>query len=208
MFIEPPDRKTDQLRRSAIALIARSITLLRSFKLHLHPRFYKYSAPMALAKYFAPMALAKYFAPMALTTLLLITCGVMVMHSNASGSPKELAPNQSTQSQMQFPEGLDYSKFQHNSRNHSRLPCLLCHRRDSNAAVPKRPGGSQHLPCAGCHAQQFASSDSPICTICHTDPKSGAVRPFPSRLMSFGMKFDHARHVSMGNVGCATCHKS
>ena len=95
---------------------------------------------------------------------------------------------------MQFPEGLDYSKFQHNSRNHSRLPCLLCHRRDSNAPVPKRPGASQHLPCAGCHAQQFQNSESPICTICHTDVKSGAIKLFPSRLMSFRMNFDHAKH--------------
>src|SRR6185436_12845820 len=78
------------------------------------------------------------------------------------GSPEE------PQQQMQFPEGLDYSKFMHNSANHARLPCLLCHRRDSNAAVPRRPGASQHLPCAGCHAQQFAGSDSPLCTICHT----------------------------------------
>ena len=112
----------------------------------------------------------------------------------------------STQDQMQFPEGLDYGKFQHSSRNHSRLPCLLCHRRESNSPVPKRPGGSGHLPCAGCHAQQFTSSDSPICTICHTDVKSGALKSFP-RLKSFRMKFDHSRHVSMGSVSCATCHR-
>src|ERR1044072_6718720 len=109
--------------------------------------------------------------------------------------------------QMQFPEGLDYSKFAHNSQNHSRLPCLLCHRRESNAAVPKRPGASGHLPCAGCHAQQFSNADSPICTICHTDVKSGGLKPFP-RLRSFRMKFDHARHLNMGSVSCATCHRS
>ncbi|HYV24355.1 MAG TPA: cytochrome c3 family protein [Pyrinomonadaceae bacterium] len=107
---------------------------------------------------------------------------------------------------MQFPEGLDYGKFQHSSRNHSRLPCLLCHRRDSNAPVPKRPGASQHLPCAGCHAQQFSNNESPICTICHTDVKAGTLKPFP-RLKSFRMKFDHARHVNMGSVSCATCHR-
>jgi c(7)-type cytochrome triheme protein len=110
-----------------------------------------------------------------------------------------------SQEQMQFPEGLDYGKFQHSSRNHSRLPCLLCHRRDSNAALPKRPGASQHLPCAGCHAQQFSNNESPICTICHTDVKSGSLKPFP-RLKSFRMKFDHARHVNMGSVNCNTCH--
>jgi len=108
---------------------------------------------------------------------------------------------------MQFPEGLDYGKFQHGSRNHSRLPCLLCHRRDSNSPVPRRPGASGHLPCAGCHAQQFSNSESPICTICHTDVKSGALKPFP-HLQSFRMKFDHARHVAMGSVSCASCHRS
>src|SRR5690349_3215602 len=110
------------------------------------------------------------------------------------------------QNQMQFPEGLDYSKFQHGTRNHSRLPCLLCHRRDSNAPVPKRPGSSDHLPCAGCHAQQFSNSDSPICTICHTDVKSGALKPFP-HLTSFRMKFDHSSHIRMAAVNCSTCHK-
>jgi c(7)-type cytochrome triheme protein len=110
------------------------------------------------------------------------------------------------QEQMQFPEGLDYSRFQHNSQNHSRLPCLLCHRRESNSSIPKRPGGSGHLPCAGCHAQQFSNSDSPICAICHTDVKSGALKPFP-RLKSFRMKFDHSPHVKMGSVSCATCHR-
>lgn len=107
---------------------------------------------------------------------------------------------------MQFPEGLDYSKFQHSSRNHSRLPCLLCHRRESSAPVPKLPGNNGHLPCAGCHAQQFSSSDSPICTICHTDIKSGALKSFPP-LQSFRMKFDHSLHLKLGSVGCNTCHR-
>lgn len=128
---------------------------------------------------------------------------VTVLNSRASEPDSiEAAP----QEQMQFPEGLDYGKFQHSSRNHSRLPCLLCHRRESNAPVPKRPGGSGHLPCAGCHAQQFSSSESPICTICHTDVKSGALKSFP-RLKSFRMKFDHSLHVKMGSVSCASCHR-
>ncbi|HET6854393.1 MAG TPA: cytochrome c3 family protein [Pyrinomonadaceae bacterium] len=115
-------------------------------------------------------------------------------------------PNQDSQRANQPPEGLDYSKFQHSSRNHSRLPCLLCHRRDSNSARPQLPGSSQHLPCAGCHAQQFSNTDSPICTICHTDVKLGALKSFP-RLQSFRMKFDHSLHLKMGSVNCATCHR-
>ena len=138
-------------------------------------------------------------------TITTITSGYFI--SRASESVSNLtAPPSSSQEQMQFPEGLDYSKFQHSTRNHARLPCLLCHRRDSNAPVPRRPGASNHLPCAGCHAQQFSNAESPICTICHTDVKSGALKAFP-RLQSFRMKFDHARHVNMGSVTCATCHR-
>ena len=132
---------------------------------------------------------------------------VNVLTSRASeSSPNSVTESSPAQEQMQFPEGLDYSKFMHASRNHSRLPCLLCHRRDSNSPIPKRPGGSNHLPCAGCHAQQFSNSESPICTICHTDVKSGALKSFP-RLKSFRMKFDHSLHLKMGSVSCATCHR-
>jgi hypothetical protein len=127
---------------------------------------------------------------------------VTVINSHASGNaPNKTPAAESNQNQMQFPEGLDYGKFQHNTQNHSRLPCLLCHRRESNSPIPKRPGASGHLPCAGCHAQQFSNSDSPICTICHTDVKSGALKAFP-RLKSFRMKFDHSRHVTMAARPC------
>lgn len=135
---------------------------------------------------------------------------VAVLNSRAAGSmpnsPTETLPAESNQEQMQFPEGLDYGKFMHSSRNHSRLPCLLCHRREGNTPRPQLPGSSGHLPCAGCHAQQFSNSESPICTICHTDAKSGALKSFP-RLQSFRMKFDHSLHVKMGSVSCATCHR-
>ena len=127
-----------------------------------------------------------------------------VLFLSNSATSSEMATEQ--QQQMQFPEGLDYSKFLHSSRNHARLPCLLCHRRESNTPRPNLPGANGHLPCAGCHAQQFSNSDSPLCTICHTDVKSGAVKAFP-RMRSFRVKFDHSRHVSMSNVNCATCHR-
>lgn len=141
-----------------------------------------------------------------LALLMVAITGFFTLRSRAAtpSSFTEL-PNEA-QSQMQFPEGLDYSKFQHSSRNHSRLPCLLCHRRESNAPVPKLPGSNGHLPCAGCHAQQFSNNDSPICTICHTDLKSGALKAFP-RLSGFRMKFDHSLHLKMGSVKCETCHR-
>lgn len=99
--------------------------------------------------------------------------------------------------------GADFSKFKHNNPNHSRLPCLLCHRRETNEPRPIMPGAANHAPCAGCHAKEFANSSHQICTICHTDAQAGTVKPFP-RLASFGMRFDHGRHQ---NTACASCHR-
>ena len=98
----------------------------------------------------------------------------------------------------------DYSRFTHTNQLHSRLPCLLCHRRDDNSARIRFPGKVDHLPCTGCHSLQFSDPSSPICTICHTNPQTGAMKRFPG-LRSFGLKFDHSRHA---RVDCATCHKS
>lgn len=97
----------------------------------------------------------------------------------------------------------DYSRFTHGNAFHSRLPCLVCHRRDDNSTRMGFPGKINHLPCAGCHSLQFSDQSSPICSICHTNPQTGAMKRFPG-LRSFGFKFDHARHK---RVNCATCHK-
>lgn len=107
------------------------------------------------------------------------------------------------QQQMKVRDNADYSKFQHSSAYHARLPCLLCHRRENSAARPAMPGGKDHAPCAGCHVKQFADSSSAICTNCHSDPSTAALKPFP-RLSSFNAIFDHARHA--GNA-CASCHR-
>lgn len=141
---------------------------------------------------------------LALMSVLFVAVLGYVIQSGASTGLTSSGTEPQTQSQA--PEGLDYSKFLHDSRNHARLPCLLCHRRESNSPRPQLPGQSAHAPCAGCHAQQLSNSDSPICTICHTDAKSGAVKSFP-RLKSFRMKFDHGLHVKMDGVNCATCHR-
>ena len=101
---------------------------------------------------------------------------------------------------------VDYSKFKHDNSKHARLHCLLCHRRETNAPRPTMPAASNHLPCTGCHAREFANSASSVCTICHTDVQSGALKPFPP-LTSFGMRFDHARHLGVGKLSCATCHR-
>jgi c(7)-type cytochrome triheme protein len=99
----------------------------------------------------------------------------------------------------------DYAQFKHDDRNHARLPCLLCHRRESNAPQPTLPGKASHAPCTGCHAQQFANPASEICSVCHTDAQSGRLKPFPS-LRSFDVSFDHSRHAAVG-ARCATCHR-
>ena len=100
-------------------------------------------------------------------------------------------------------EPTDFSQFKHDNRNHARLPCLLCHRRENNSPQPTLPGKAAHAPCTGCHAQQFANSSSEICTICHTDVQSGKVKAFPP-LRSFDARFDHSKHAG---AACATCHR-
>jgi c(7)-type cytochrome triheme protein len=145
----------------------------------------------------------KHLVPTGLIVLafgVIIVCANCDVHVSAFGSP-------TTGSTEPQESPADFSRFKHDNPNHTRLPCLLCHRRDTNSPRPTMPGGSGHLPCAGCHAQQFANSGSPICTVCHTDAQSGALKPFP-RLTDFRMKFDHAPHLRMNGLSCATCHRS
>jgi c(7)-type cytochrome triheme protein len=191
MSIEEKNKKSSRLRMGEIVSLAKGLKdmpLLRSFRISFNAGFYKYFVPTGLV----PLTIAAIIFTIAIVN--------WRVHGEALITPNESTP----QEQMQMPEGLDYSKFQHSNTNHARLPCLLCHRRDTNEPMPKRPGADKHLPCAGCHAQQFANADSPLCTVCHTDAKSGAMKPFP-RLRSFNMKFDHARHL--GSVSCAGCHR-
>lgn len=101
-----------------------------------------------------------------------------------------------------------FSRFTHTNAAHRSVSCLLCHQRNDNSARIRRSG---HSPCIGCHSQEFANSESKICTICHTNPSAGAssVKAFPP-LRSFNAKFDHAVHNRRGATprqGCATCHK-
>lgn len=119
-----------------------------------------------------------------------------------TGNTSPTLKSESNQAAPQVVENasLDFSKFQHSSEQHTRLPCLLCHKREDNATAPKLPG---HLPCSGCHVQQFADKQNAICTICHTSAGSSEVKNFPP-LNSFSAKFDHASHVEKTN--CASCH--
>jgi|SRR5215471_11429927 len=131
-----------------------------------------------------------------------VTVPIVTLFALTVGARRSVTEGQ----QMKVPETGDYSKFQHTSAYHARLPCLLCHKRENNSAQPTFPAATNHLPCAGCHVKQFADSSSPICTICHNNPPAGTLKTFP-RLSSFDVKFDHARHTSMGRVSCASCHQ-
>ncbi|MDQ2855177.1 MAG: hypothetical protein M3R68_02520 [Acidobacteriota bacterium] len=156
--------------------------------------------------------LYKHFVP---TGLLVLACFVLFLSSvhgskNASASsvaalePARLAEESAVDPQDQ---NIDFSKFLHNNANHARLPCLLCHRREGTAAMPTRPGGGEHVPCTGCHAKEFTNVSSPVCTICHTNTESGALKPFPS-LKSFNMKFNHSLHARGMGVSCSSCHRA
>ncbi|HEX8887737.1 MAG TPA: hypothetical protein VF779_01085, partial [Pyrinomonadaceae bacterium] len=143
---------------------------------------------------------------LALSIVLLGCAGVVLIivsswRVSASQTARETLGAEFLNVEAQEPQG-DFTKFSH-TQTHAALPCLLCHRRESNSPQPSLPG---HTPCAGCHAQRFNDSQSPICTICHMDVASGKVKPFP-RLQSFNMKFNHALHMTgaarPGN-GCVT----
>jgi len=120
-------------------------------------------------------------------------------HVHASASSIDVLPGPQA-------GNIDFSKFKHDNKMHARLPCLLCHKRESNIAQPTMPGGTKHLPCTGCHAQEFTNASSPVCLICHSEPASGKLKPFP-RLESFGMRFDHKTHIALGQTSCDTCHR-
>lgn len=117
---------------------------------------------------------------------------------NASNSTTA-QPGNTSQVEGVIPDpNLDYSTFRHDTEQHERLPCLVCHVRDENTVSMKFPG---HIPCSSCHVQQFADNQNAICTICHTET---GLKDFPP-LRSFKAVFDHATHLQQTN--CATCHK-
>jgi len=128
----------------------------------------------------------------------LAACGSDPPAPEAANTAPEATP---AEVRFVFPDK-DYSKFDHQSEQHVRLPCLLCHTREDNSPQMKFSG---HIPCASCHTEHFQQNDHAICSICHTDPKQGGeMKAFPT-LASFKTRFDHAVHLTQAN--CADCHK-
>jgi c(7)-type cytochrome triheme protein len=115
-----------------------------------------------------------------------------------SASVRELAEVESFEPPSEVAQR--FANFDHKVKMHNGLPCLLCHKRDDNSATPTR---GNHLPCAGCHMEQFAAEKGQICTICHVTETGEGMKKFPS-LKSFDSKFDHSKHRT---TSCATCHK-
>lgn len=142
----------------------------------------------------------RHFELVVLIVGCLLLTVVIVFDSNAETGVNDSA-GESSASETLENQTQDYSQFWHSNPTHARMPCLLCHKRDDNSAAPKFAG---HVTCSGCHAQQFADSASQICTICHTDGQTGAMKRFPG-LRGFNVRFDHARHLRQTN--CAACHK-
>ncbi|HEX7176622.1 MAG TPA: cytochrome c3 family protein [Pyrinomonadaceae bacterium] len=143
----------------------------------------------------------------AIASACLVFALTLLLGARASTAPAPSEVETSTGEIVTAESQADYSRFTHTNAQHARLPCALCHKRDDNSPRPVRSVG--HTPCSGCHTQQFADTSSPICTICHADPQSGAVKPFPT-LRSFNVRFDHATHARGGArpaSNCSACHR-
>jgi len=119
-----------------------------------------------------------------------------------------LRSGSSTSVAAQGPE-LDYSTFKHNSQKHASLACSACHQRKDSSIRPAFPG---HSSCINCHGNQFFSSSSPMCLICHSDVNTtkAPLKDFPASFKErFNVKFDHAQHMAVAvrpKNGCAACH--
>lgn len=193
MFIDrSAKRQTDLQRGKSPGEARRSHSTLRQRRDIFSGGFYEHFVPASLVV----LVVAALFAG----------CGRESTPTASSNNPVVATTPLNTSVAEPQGQNIDFSKFYHDNANHARLPCLLCHRRENAEARPTLPGGNKHLPCTGCHAQEFANSASPVCTICHTNSKSGTLKPFPP-LRSFNMLFDHARHLKLGRVSCATCHQ-
>ena len=136
--------------------------------------------------------------------------GFLVFISIGSGISKEIDSEKVSAAEVVTEKGESFappsemsqkfSKFDHKVKMHNGLPCLLCHKRDDNSPAPTR---GSHLPCAGCHMEQFAAQKGQICSICHVSDSGEGIKKFPT-LQSFDSKFNHSKHR---NTNCATCHK-
>ncbi|MEZ5308011.1 MAG: cytochrome c3 family protein [Pyrinomonadaceae bacterium] len=131
----------------------------------------------------------------------MVSCSLFEKKETTTPLPKIEKPKPSETPLVKVDPNLDFSKFKHSNEEHLRLPCSLCHVREDNSATPKF---AKHETCSGCHKEQFEDKKSTICSICHTDAESGAMKGFGG-LKSFNASFDHAKHTRSAN--CTECHR-
>jgi c(7)-type cytochrome triheme protein len=166
-----------------------------------------------------PLAVTKRQLAFAVPVLFLICAGTISNSPPTYAVVDEFTTGSSSSSHSGETLAQDYSKFSHSRpREHAdlmgRTNCVSCHRRSDSSPSPRLP---VHRDCTGCHLVQFtasASSDNPICTICHTKDGLNSSNPptktFPG-LNSFNAKFDHAQHMlgiesARPGEGCVACH--
>jgi c(7)-type cytochrome triheme protein len=111
--------------------------------------------------------------------------------------------------------GGDFSRFAHTNPNHSRLPCLLCHRREDNAPKPKLPGLQlRSFNVRFDHARHASGAARPRagCVACHKPSRGGVALSIPAGLGAHNTCY--ACHTpraqsSAGNdiSSCSTCHQ-
>jgi c(7)-type cytochrome triheme protein len=136
-----------------------------------------------------------------LVVVYLGACGGKAGENNASHDLPPETQQDPAGVQFNFPDK-DYSKFDHQSEQHKRLPCLVCHTSEQGSSKIKFTG---HIPCSSCHTQQFEQKNEALCSVCHTDINSGEMKPFPA-MASFKTSFSHAVHAPQAY--CSTCHSS
>src|SRR5437868_11887300 len=61
---------------------------------------------------------------------------LVLVHDHRAAAQSQRQPSAQETLQAAQEPGRDFSKFTHTNAVHSRLPCLLCHRRDTNAPRP------------------------------------------------------------------------
>lgn len=91
--------------------------------------------------------------------------------------------------------------------------CSACHTLDATGAP--RPPALDHAPCSdsGCHADEFAATETTICTACHVGDEPWRPLHFdqpPRDTTEFGSRFPHGKHLAGSTPliaePCSYCH--
>ena len=136
---------------------------------------------------------------------LILVCLAVFAFTSLRGSNAKATPSPASASAAAVAQGS--TRFSHSVAKHAEVACDSCHQRGGGDVQPRLPG---HKACTDCHITEFTTPQSPLCLNCHTNVESNnpPLKAFPG-LTDFGMRFDHARHMSGSakpEKGCASCH--